>query len=349
MPYTAQWIDTREREEFEIVFLVEPSAFKHLERQVCPAGERERVDRQLHVRVLFFSRLRLVVQDMYVAVANLEEVDVPGYYLGVDAQVKGSRAVVRDILTGQVHRNFNGDRHGVVEEHEALQCLMPFLVVRRRGQRQRRQARRVIFFSRDARCEVCGKFRRALYRTGEEMVRICGTDRIEVSLEILETANVCRVHQHVELRLVYLKTIHLAVLERVAPHDLTRREERLSVPPQARVGCELPVFCDPRADRAFGYVNMKALPNECLSIRNGMAAVESGYRFEDCLERVHLVLAGISCGETVQAFIALVYLQHTHPVATFAFSYGVWTVALRTGQSLFGVIQVPCRHRCGGH
>lgn len=209
--------------------------------------------------VLFLPCLRLVIEDMDVAVANLEEVDVPGNHLGIDAQIEASRLVVRDIIPREKYRYLHRDCDRVVKEHEALQRLMAFPVVRGRGQRKRREARCVIFFSGDARSEVRRKLRRALDRSGEQVVRIVGADRVEVGLEILKAADVGVAYQHVELRFVHFKAIHLTVLERVASNELTGREEGLSVLPQPRVGSQLAVFGDPGADRPLGYMNMEPL------------------------------------------------------------------------------------------
>src|SRR5262245_26732854 len=65
------WIHSLQREKLEVVVLVEPRAFERFERQPEPSAERQRVDRQLHMRVFFLKRLRLVVQDVQVPVSDL--------------------------------------------------------------------------------------------------------------------------------------------------------------------------------------------------------------------------------------------------------------------------------------
>jgi hypothetical protein len=65
-----------EREEFEIVLLVEPSALEALERQIHPSRYRERIDSELHMSVLFFSRVGLVIEDLQIPVAELQEIDM---------------------------------------------------------------------------------------------------------------------------------------------------------------------------------------------------------------------------------------------------------------------------------
>jgi len=55
-----------EREEFEIVFLIEPRALEVLEREVGPASEGQGIDRELDVRVLLFPGIRLVIEDLQI-------------------------------------------------------------------------------------------------------------------------------------------------------------------------------------------------------------------------------------------------------------------------------------------
>ena len=55
-------VNTLERVELEVVLLIEPAALEELQRQSGSSGKSEGVDRQLHVRVLFLSCIRLVIQ-----------------------------------------------------------------------------------------------------------------------------------------------------------------------------------------------------------------------------------------------------------------------------------------------
>ena len=61
-------------EELKIVVLIEPGAFEVFERQVESAAQRDRVDRQLHMRVRFLFGPWLVIQDVQIPVADLKEV-----------------------------------------------------------------------------------------------------------------------------------------------------------------------------------------------------------------------------------------------------------------------------------
>jgi len=67
-------------------------------------------------------------------------------------------AVVADVLLGEEHRHFHRYRHGIVDEHEPLQGLVPLLVVGCRRQRQSREARRMVFLSRHRWMDLRGKF-----------------------------------------------------------------------------------------------------------------------------------------------------------------------------------------------
>jgi len=65
-----------------------------------------------------------------VSVANLQEVDVAGDNVALEARVESASAVVADVLLGEEYRHFHRHRHGIVDEHEPLQGLMPLFVVR---------------------------------------------------------------------------------------------------------------------------------------------------------------------------------------------------------------------------
>ncbi len=74
----SSFVDTLERIELKVVLLIEPAALEEFQRQAGPPGQGERIDRELHVGVGFFSRFRLVVEDADVTVADLQEIDMAG-------------------------------------------------------------------------------------------------------------------------------------------------------------------------------------------------------------------------------------------------------------------------------
>ena len=74
---------------------------------------------------------------------------------------------------------------------------------------------------------------------------------------------------------------------------------------------------------------MEAPVEFVLRLGEGKAEVEGGYRFENDLERVGLILSCVSRGEAVQAFAAFVDLERLHSVAALALLDSVLALALR--------------------
>ena len=107
--------------------------------------------------VPFPSGLRLVVEDVEVAVADLKKIDVAGDGVAIKREIESAAPVVREIVACEVDRDFDCNGHGIVDEHEALQRLMTLLVRRRRGKHEISEPGRVIFFSRDRGMEGRGK------------------------------------------------------------------------------------------------------------------------------------------------------------------------------------------------
>ena len=64
LPWGFWPVDALQREKFEIVVLIEPRAFEVLEREVKPPAQRERIDRELDMRMRFLFRIRLVIEDV---------------------------------------------------------------------------------------------------------------------------------------------------------------------------------------------------------------------------------------------------------------------------------------------
>ena len=71
-----------ERKELEVILLVEPTTFEEFERKGSSSCQGKRVDSKLHVGVSFLFRFRLVVEDVDVTVADLQEIDMTGNNLG---------------------------------------------------------------------------------------------------------------------------------------------------------------------------------------------------------------------------------------------------------------------------
>src|SRR5713101_3630023 len=102
-------VDTLEGEEIKIVFLIEPTALEELEREGSSSRQGECVHSELHVCVSFFPRFRLVIEDVNVSVANLQEIDMAGNDVAFEIEIEPALPVVAEIFSGKEHRNFHGD------------------------------------------------------------------------------------------------------------------------------------------------------------------------------------------------------------------------------------------------
>jgi hypothetical protein len=65
-----------EREELEVVLLIEPATLEDLQRKRSSSRQSECVDCELDVRVRFLSRFGLIVKNMKVAIADLEKINM---------------------------------------------------------------------------------------------------------------------------------------------------------------------------------------------------------------------------------------------------------------------------------
>jgi len=70
-------VDGLKRVELEVILLIEPAALEDLQRERSSSRQSERVNRELDMRMRFFSCFRLVIEDVDVTVANLEEINMP--------------------------------------------------------------------------------------------------------------------------------------------------------------------------------------------------------------------------------------------------------------------------------
>ena len=123
-------VDSLKRVELEVILLIEPAALEELQRQSGSSGKSEGIDRQLHVRVLFLSCVWLVIKDVDIAVADLQELDVTRDNRTFEVDVKPALSVIGDVLAREKDGSLHGNCHGIIDQHEPLQCFVPFLVVR---------------------------------------------------------------------------------------------------------------------------------------------------------------------------------------------------------------------------
>ena len=116
--------------ELKVVAVVEPGAGEVEETQAGASGEGQGIDHELGDRPLMVGA-RLVVQDVDAAVADLQDVDMAGDRAsGVERNVKAEIMLhVRDVFRCEVDRHLHGHGDGISGEHEALELVMPALVV----------------------------------------------------------------------------------------------------------------------------------------------------------------------------------------------------------------------------
>ena len=126
---TSATVDALKWKELEVVLLVEPAALEEPDWQAGPAGEGQRIDRELNVGVFFFSRFRLVVEDVDVTVADLKEINMTGDNVALEIQIEAKSSVVGDILPSKKYWHFHCDGHGVIDKHEPLQSFVPLFVI----------------------------------------------------------------------------------------------------------------------------------------------------------------------------------------------------------------------------
>ena len=136
--------------ELEVMAVIEPGAGEVKEAQAGAARERQGIDHELGDRP-FVDGARFVVEDMDTAVADLEDIDVAGDRVsGVDRNVKAEVLPhVRDVCAREVDRHFHGHGHKIRGEHEALEFVMPALVVGDGLEGKVRNARRKVLLLHD--------------------------------------------------------------------------------------------------------------------------------------------------------------------------------------------------------
>lgn len=233
---------------------IEPRAFDVKEPEARDeARQGECVDAELGDGFVG-ARIGLVVEDMDRAVADLQEVDVPGDVARLVAGVRKRRiewlsgydrdAVFvlkrRDVVFAKPDWNFNGNRHAVVGQHKALQFGMPVAVgADARDDQRRRVSGGVALFHHDEPVKgekIVRQFRGASALLPlEEFVGACAWHAFEKIGERCETgiafAAVIKraVAQKGELGAVISEFIHLRVIE-LDDADKLRRGEKLAAP-----------------------------------------------------------------------------------------------------------------------
>jgi hypothetical protein len=151
-------------------------------------SERQRVNRELRDRPIG-PGVRLVIENVYGAVANLKKVNVAGDG-GVGRRIGGAQqhAVLpfqfEEFLSGQPNGNFDGKGGRVVGEREPLKCLVPQPVVPYRRDDQCGHCRRRIFLVIDDEFRGVGRGEcrlRSALAVAEELVGALKRDQFEGS------------------------------------------------------------------------------------------------------------------------------------------------------------------------
>jgi len=115
---------------------------------------------------------RFVVENMDIAVSDLQGGDVAGNNVRIKRELEAATAVVRDVCLGEIYRNLHSNHYGVVEQHEPLQRLVALPVVRSGWHGERGKARRVVLLARERRAQVNRECRRPVVGFPEEVVRV---------------------------------------------------------------------------------------------------------------------------------------------------------------------------------
>lgn len=121
--------------------------------------------------VSFLVCLGFVVEDMYETVSYLQEVDMTGHEIGFKWAGEPAMAVIGNVLSCEIDGYFDCDCDGIIDEHEALQRFVTFLVAWRRGKHKLGSARCVVFLRSERRAQVRRERGGALPCLLEESVR----------------------------------------------------------------------------------------------------------------------------------------------------------------------------------
>ena len=136
--------------ELEVVAVVEPGAGEVKEAQAGASGERQGIDHELGDGTLM-DGARFIVEDVDTAVADLQNINVAGDRpSGYERNVKAELLLhVCDVSWCQVDRHLHGNGDGIGQEHEALELVVPALVVGDGLEGKVRNARRKVLLLHD--------------------------------------------------------------------------------------------------------------------------------------------------------------------------------------------------------
>ena len=77
--------------------------------------------------------------------------------LALEGDLESEIPEIREVVPTEEDGNFDGDCHGIIDQHEALERFVPLFICRRRRNRKRGKIGRVVFLSRNRRIDGCWK------------------------------------------------------------------------------------------------------------------------------------------------------------------------------------------------
>jgi len=157
-----------------------------------------------------------------------------------------------DIARREPDRYLDGERHGIVREHEALQGLVTSVIVPYRRDHKLRQARGEILLPSGAEARPVKEGGSALGRANaalEEIMRTVLGYGLEEIGEAGKAFVLVASTEEGELGLVVGILVDLAVIELGGADNLRWPEELSSLLAEPGVGCEIPMLRDPGRER----------------------------------------------------------------------------------------------------
>jgi hypothetical protein len=102
-------IDRGQGKKLEVVALIEPRALEGFDRQPRAPGQGHGIDGQLGDGALLFGRVSLVIEDVQIPCAQLQEVDVTRNGMRAKGKRKSTVLKVGKVLGREVDGDFHGN------------------------------------------------------------------------------------------------------------------------------------------------------------------------------------------------------------------------------------------------
>ena len=88
-------------EKFEVIARIKPGALEHFDGNTGPARERHHIDGELGHRMPLLGGLRLIIEDVQKAGAQLHKVDMAGDGLLAEGERKPAGVEVGEVIRGR--------------------------------------------------------------------------------------------------------------------------------------------------------------------------------------------------------------------------------------------------------